>query len=195
MKADTKHRVVFLRGKKTVLRPLHESDVPLLTKWINDPEVTQFLIANMPMMQIAEKKWVEGLVERKNEVVLMIETSAGVPIGVMAMHGINWVDGTTTTGAFIGEKEYWNCGFGTDAKMALLNYAFNTLNLRKICSRVIAFNKRSIAYSMHCGYVDDGVEKAQVFKKGAYHDVVNLALFKDAWLPYWEKYKKGLKKS
>ena len=185
---------MFLRGKKTVLRPLHESDVSLLTKWINDPEVTQFLVANMPMMQIAEKKWVEGLAERKNDIVLMIQTSTGIPIGVMAMHGINWVDGTTTTGAFIGEKSYWGKGYGTDAKMALLNYAFNTLNLRKICSRVLAFNKRSIAYSMHCGYVDDGVERKHAFKNGQYHDVVNLALFKGAWLPYWEKYKKGLKK-
>jgi len=185
---NTKHHVVFLRGKKTILRPIEESDVPLLTKWINDPEVRQFLTVNMPMMHLAEKKWVEGLVDRKGGIVLAVTLLDGTHIGMMGLHDINHIDGTATTGAFIGEKKYWGKGYGTDAKMQLLNYAFNTLNLRKICSRVIAFNGRSIAYSKHCGYVDDGVQKKHVFKDGEYHDIVQLALWKDAWLPYWKKH-------
>ena len=40
----------------------------------------------------------------------------------------------------IGESEYWGRGLGTEAKMLLLDYAFNTLNLRRICSQVLAFN-------------------------------------------------------
>lgn len=194
MKTDTKdNQIVFLRAKKCFLRPLEKSDAPLLTRWINDREVTQFLERTMPMMQVAEEKWIEGLVGSKTDIALLIVTSTGKPIGVMGIHHINWIDGTATTGAFIGEKDYWGKGYGTDAKMVLLDYAFNVLNLRKICSRVYAFNGRSIAYSKHCGYVDDGVQRKHVFRNGEYHDVVQLALFKEDWPPYWKKYVKGLK--
>ena len=186
-------QIVFLQAKKCFLRPLEKSDAPLLTRWINDSEVTQFLERTMPMMHATEEKWIDGLAGSKTDIVLLIVTNTGEPIGVMGIHGMNWIDGTATTGAFIGEKEYWGKGFGTDAKMILLNYAFNILNLRKICSRVYAFNVRSIAYSKHCGYVDDGVQKKHVFRNGEYHDVIQLALFKENWLPYWKKYMKGLK--
>jgi len=186
-------QTVFLRAKKSVLRPLESVYAPLLTRWINDPDVTQFLERKMPMMQAAEEKWIESLATSKTDIVLLIVTLTGKPIGVMGIHSINWIDGTATTGAFIGEKEYWGKGYGTDAKMVLLNYAFNTLGLRKICSRVYAFNARSIAYSKHCGYVGDGVQKKHVFRNGEYHDVVQLAVFKDTWLPYWNTYAKGLK--
>ncbi len=61
----------------------------------------------------------------------------------MGIHRINWKDRTATTGAVIGEKAYWDKGYGSEAKMLVLDYAFNMLNLRKICSQVLAFNKRS----------------------------------------------------
>ncbi len=179
---NTTQSIVFLRGAKTVLRPIEISDVPLLTKWINDPDVRMYLQTNKPMSEIAERKWVESLADGKGGITLLITTYTGVPIGVMGLHDINHIDGTATTGAMIGEKRYWGKGYGSDAKRALLAYAFETLNLRKICSRVYAFNTRSIAYSRKCGYVDDGVQHKHVFRNGEYHDVVQLAIFKDEWL-------------
>jgi RimJ/RimL family protein N-acetyltransferase len=189
----TKNQIVFLRGKITTLRPVEESDLPTITRWINDQEVTRFLKTRMPLMLAYEKKWFEGLPDRKDDITLVMTTSDGRPIGMMGVHRINWCDGTATTGAFIGEKSLWGKGYGTDAKMQLLNYCFNTLNLRKISSKVYAFNKRSIAYSLHCGYKEEGVLRQHVFREGEYHDVVILSLFKPDWLPYWKKYRGGKK--
>ena len=75
--------------------------------------------------------------------------------------------------------------------MLLLNYAFNTLNLRKIVSRVVSFNRRSKAYSEKCGYKVEGVLKKDIFKDGEYHDLICMAVFKDDWLPLWEKFRKA----
>jgi RimJ/RimL family protein N-acetyltransferase len=74
--------------------------------------------------------------------------------------------------------------------MLLLNYAFNTLNMRKICSAVFAFNGRSQAYNRKCGYRVEGVSKKHVFVRGNYCDLVMMALFKEDWQPLWEKFKK-----
>ncbi|MDP2650318.1 MAG: GNAT family protein, partial [bacterium] len=73
-----------------------------------------------------------------------------------------------------------------------LDFAFNQLNLHKVCSCVHAFNTRSVRYSEKCGYVVEGVLKAHNFLNGAYHDEIHMAVFREPWLPLWEKYRKEL---
>lgn len=181
--------VVFLPGRLVNLRPAQKSDLPFVTRWINDPEVRKFLATNSPMTERQEEAWYENLGKDDKNVTLVIETKDHVPIGVMGIHKINWRTGVGTTGAFIGEPEYWNRGFGTDAKMILLDYAFNTLGLRKICSDVIAFNKRSLHYSLHCGYQIEGCLRKHIFRNGRFHDQIVLGVFRREWLPIWRKYK------
>jgi len=164
-------RVVFLKGRKYILRPFNkETDLVKCHRWINDPEIYQYLLYSHPMTLQGEAEWFEKLYKNKNNVPLAIETIEGEFIGTMGLHDIKSVDRTAVTGALIGEKEFWGRGFGTDAKMTLLDYAFNTLNLRKVCSRVIAFNKRSVAYSLRCGYEIEGKLKRHIFKRGRYYD-------------------------
>jgi RimJ/RimL family protein N-acetyltransferase len=191
MKKQEENHIVFLKGKKTILRPLLERDIPLLLRWVNDPEIRQFITRVFPAMENDEKEWLERLHRHSDkEVVLIMETLGHTPIGTMGIHGIDWRNRVATTGALIGEKSFWGKGYGTDAKMILLDYALNRLNLRKIMSRVYAFNKRSLAYSLHCGYRIEGRLKESVFINGRYWDEYILGLFKRWWLPYWEKYRK-----
>lgn len=186
---STNEKVIFLSGHKTNLRPFSRSDVPLLTRWINDPEVREFVLGIFPWTEKQEEDWFEKLGSSEKNIVLCIETKDGVPIGSMGIHAIDWINRVGTTGALIGEKEYWGRGFGTDAKMSLLDYAFNTLNLRKILSNVIAFNTRSLQYSKHCGYQVEGCRRKQLFKRGEYWDLIELGVFREEWLPIWQKYK------
>lgn len=188
------NKIVFLKGKKVILRPLRKStDLESCLRWINDPEITQYLSIYLPMSAQSEEEWFDALSKRQNDIIFAIETLDGALIGTMGLHGINWKDKTATTGAMIGEKEYWGKGYGTDAKMILLDYALNTLNLRKICSSVLSYNKRSLRYNLHCGYKIEGVRKKQMFKSGRYRDEIILGVFKKDWLPYWRKYKKMAK--
>lgn len=183
-------KVVFLAGRIVNLRPLQKSDIPTLTRWINDPDVREFITATFPATEKKEEEWFNKIGSDDNDIILGIETKDGFLIGIMGIHNIKWTDRVGTTGAIIGEKEYWGKGYGTDAKMTLLNYAFNTLNLHKICSGVIAFNGRSLQYSLHCGYKIEGRSRKQVFKKGKYWDMFLLGLFKSEWLPVWKRYQK-----
>ena len=185
---EKQNRVVFLKGKTTVLRPVSDNDVPLLTKWINDPRVRRFIKSIFPRTDGFERDWVAELKKKsETDVVLIIEVR-GKAIGVMGLHRIDWKNRVGTTGAIIGEPRFWSKGYGTDAKMALLDYAFNTLNLRKIISKVKSFNERSLAYSKKCGYKVEGRLREQHFVDGKYWDEVILAVFREDWLPCWKKY-------
>lgn len=184
-------RIIFLKGKKVILRPIREStDLEACLRWMNDPEVRIFIKRYSPATIQDEKEWFERLNKNPNDIVLGIETLEGKLIGIMGLHRINWKDRTATTGAVIGEKEYWGKGYGTDAKMILLDYAFNTLNLRKIKSDAWSYNKRSIAYSLHCGYKLEATLKKERFVNGRYWDKVLLAVFRKDWLPIWKLYQK-----
>ncbi|MEK9180357.1 MAG: GNAT family protein [Patescibacteria group bacterium] len=183
--------VAFLKGKRVILRPLLRQDIPHLLKWINDEDVTQYLATYLPMMEADEEKWVDDLAKDKQaNLVFLIVTTEGKSIGTMGLHRISWKDRVATTGALIGEKDYWGKGYGTESKMLLLNYAFNTLNLRKICSSVLAYNRRSYAYQVKCGYREEGRRRRQFYRKGRYWDEVFMAVFKEDWLPLWRKYRK-----
>lgn len=193
MSKETRETAIkFLIGKRIYLRPLFEEDIHLLMLWTNDPEVRLFLNRGFPTMEAEEKEWIEYLHKNKGcNIVLMICLIEGdKPIGTMGLHGINQKDGTATTGALIGEKEYWGKRFGTESKMILLNHAFNTLNLRKVCSSVLAFNKRSRRYNDKCGYRIEGTLKKQYFVNGRYVDEVLMAVFKDDFMPLWRVFKK-----
>jgi len=194
MKKKTKNRkpkLVFLKGKKTILRPLRKAtDFESCWRWNNDPKVRWYWAAHLPVTEKKEEEWFDALANKPGEIAFGIETLEGNLIGVLALMNINGKDRTAISGTVIGEKEYWNKGYGTDAKMILLNYAFNTLNLRKINSFVVSHNKRSLQYNLHCGYKIEGVRKKQIFLQGRYLDEILLAVFKPDWLPIWKKYQK-----
>lgn len=179
-------RIVFLRSRRVEMRPLLEQDIPHLVRWMNNRAVTHNLTVCFPMMEQHERDWLESLHKQKGSDVVLMMVVDGRAIGVMGLHRINWVDRTATTGAFIGEPDMWEQGYGSEAKMLLLDYAFNTLGLRKICSTVIEFNDRSLAYNEKCGYRVEGRRTAQCYRDGRYWDEIQLAVFREAWLPLWE---------
>jgi RimJ/RimL family protein N-acetyltransferase len=193
MKKRNDDAIVFLRGKRLSMRPLTKEDIPLFLRWMNDPEVNQFLAAYLPVNEQDEHDWLEQLHKKKNEEIILgiVDVKTNKLIGSMGIHRINWKDRTATTGAVIGDKRYWGKGYGTEAKMLLLNYAFNTLNLRKICSFAYSYNKRSVAYSKKCGYKVEGAQRQHIFKNGRYWDLINLAVFKRNWQPLWETFRKA----
>lgn len=183
--------IIFRRGKKINLCIVRKMYLPRITKWINDPEVTHYLSTYMPALEADEEKWFNSLSEKKaTDHVFALVLPSGVPIGLMGLHQINMANGTATSGAMIGEKQYWGRGYGSEAKMLLLDYAFNTLGLRKVCSSVIAYNERSFHYSKKCGYEEEGRKRLQFYRNGAYHDEICLAVFREKWLPLWQRFKK-----
>ena len=56
---------------------------------------------------------------------------------------IDHLNQTAEVGIFIGDKNHWNKGYGTEAITLLLDYGFKSLNLHNIIIRVYSFNERA----------------------------------------------------
>ena len=181
---------IFLRGKEVVLRPPSETDIPLLTKWMNDPEIRPFMRRSFPVTEQNQRDWLESLSHKSTTEIVLIIVVKERPIGTISLKDINLIDRTAETSTVIGERDCWERGYATDAKMALLDHAFNVLNLRKVISRVKAYNRRSLGYARHFGYQPEGRLRKHYFLKGRYYDELILGLFKSEWLPHWKAYHK-----
>jgi len=181
-----KERIVFLKGKKVNLRPRDkQTDLEKVVYWINNQEVIQFLHNRFPLTRKDEEEWLDK--KQENAITLAIETKKGLYIGNIGIHQIDYLNGTAEIGIMIGDKKYWGKGFGFDAEMILLNYGFNTLNLRKIMHRAELRNEKSVGLAKKCGGVKEGLMKKHIFKAGQYRDMILLAIFKPRFQKIWRK--------
>jgi RimJ/RimL family protein N-acetyltransferase len=100
-------------------------------------------------------------------------------IGTFAFDGIDWRNASSEFGIMIGDKAYWNQGYGTEAVRLLCQHGFDTLNLNRIFLHVFETNPRAIRAYEKAGFVHEGRERRAEFKDGRYIDVVRLSLLKD----------------
>ena len=184
--------ILFREGYTASLAIPQEKHQDLLVRGFNSIDVTTYLLRTFPMHPGEELEWIRNLPKRANTdqvfIVLAHRGDERIPIGTMGLHHIDWVHRTATTGAAIVDKAFWGGGYGSEAKMLLLKYAFDDLGLRKIKSSVLAHNSRSQKYNERCGYFVEGVLKEDKFKDGRYVDEVLMAVTRDTWLPIWTKY-------
>ncbi len=176
----------MLKGKKVILRPLKKSDIPLFLKWFNDPEITQYLLWYLPMTELAEEKWYEEAATGRNgtQVFFVIEATENnkpYPIGSISLDHIDPKNQRAEFGIAIGEKKYWDKGYGTEAARLLIDYGFKQLNLNRISSSAFAPNKRSLKIHQKVGFVKEGVRKQALFKHGKFLDQVIFGLLRENW--------------
>ncbi len=163
----------MIPGEKVRLRPIERDDLPRFVEWFGDPEVRRHLALYLPFSLAQEERWFENLqgqLERQESIVLAIETAEGVHIGNIGLHAINWKDRNAELGIAIGEKAYWDQGYGSDAIRTMLNLAFREMNLHRVYLRVDADNDRGIRCYEKTGFRREGAFRDTVFKDGKYYD-------------------------
>jgi RimJ/RimL family protein N-acetyltransferase len=99
-----------------------------------------------------------------------IETSEVFHIGNIDLHQIDWKNRHAELGITIGEKAYWNQGYGTDAICSMLKLAFREMNMHRIQLRVDADNARAIRCYIKAGFKKEGTLRDAVFREGKYID-------------------------
>jgi len=169
----------MILGKKTRLRAIERGDILRFVKWLNDPEVRRYLAMYMPLSQAEEEKWFERQLEDQNSKVFAIETEEGVHIGNVGLHNIDWKNRKAILGIFIGEKEYWGQGYGSDAIRALLGFAFREMSLHRVYLSVYDYNERAIRCYEKCGFRHEGRLRKAHFSDGRYHDELMVGILRE----------------
>jgi RimJ/RimL family protein N-acetyltransferase len=123
--------------------------------WKTDPELTK-LDATPPL----DMTFPEYLLLYKNELCMAapsmyefsIETLSGEHIGNCAYYNINKFKAEAEIGILLGNRRYWNKGYGTEAITSLLDHVFNKLKLKRVYLKSLDFNKRAQNCFIKCGF-------------------------------------------
>jgi diamine N-acetyltransferase len=176
---------MMLSGNQIRLRGVEETDIEKFVSWLNDPEVTENLLIYWPLTMTQEKKWFDDLSKREpaeQPLAIEIETAGGWElIGNSSLQKIDWLNRSAEAGIFIGNKSYWGKGFGTEAMKLLLQFGFNRLNLNRIYLHVFDTNPRAMRSYEKAGFKLEGRLREDIFKNGAYIDVLMMSILRSEW--------------
>ena len=170
----------ILDGRLVRLRALEPSDAERAYTWINDADVTHYLMARYPFSMTDEHNWLAEAAKGNSfqDVRLAIETTDGKHIGITGLHRASPEDRAAELGILVGEKDFWSQGYGTDAILTLLRFAFHQMNLHKVELGVFEFNDRGMACYRKCGFIEEGRRREAHFQDGRYWDIVRMGVLR-----------------
>ena len=167
-----------LVGKKCYLSPIDVDDVEQFTEWLNDLEVTQNLILYPQIISVEnEKEFLEKLV--KEHTYSIIDIKKNKLIGNCGFNAVDNINQTAEVGIFIGDKKYWDKGYGTEALILLMDYGFKALNLHNIFLTVYSFNKRGLKSYEKIGFKIIGNKRESLLRDKKRFDIVFMDILYD----------------
>ncbi|PIT88517.1 MAG: hypothetical protein COU29_01910 [Candidatus Magasanikbacteria bacterium CG10_big_fil_rev_8_21_14_0_10_36_32] len=138
------------------LRIIKKSDLPLFLGWWKDHDLIALTSGNFDEPDERLPGYFSKMIEGKKDHHYIIQYE-GKAIGHLALMHKN-LDTFEIT-IVIGEKEYWNKGFGTKAIKKALLLGFGKLGYSKSCLEVRPENIRAIKAYASCGFVEKGLKK------------------------------------
>lgn len=172
----------MIEGNLVNLRPVEMSDLDRVLAWINDREVTRHLNARYPVARLAEEMWLRARVETPlsgANVFYAIETKEGTHIGSVDFHEVSPEDRKAHLGIMIGDRAHWSRGYGADALVTLLRFAFEEMDLRRVDLTVDADNERAVACYRKVGFVEEGRLRQSRYARGRYVDQLWMGILRE----------------
>ncbi len=168
-------------GKKVRFRAIEERDLELLAQWLNDPAIAALVVGwSFPVSMAEQHQWFDRSLTDTTTKRWMVDTYNGETIGLTGLWHIDYQNSHALTALKIGAKEIQGKGYGTDAIMTLMSYAYYELGLNRLWGEILSFNVPSYkAYVHHCGWKVEGVLRQHVLRGGVRHDLLRVACLRE----------------
>ena len=158
-------------GKKCYLSPINIEDAGKYTEWLNDLEISRTLqITHQILNEEIEKEILQKL--SKDNLFAIVDLGNDELIGSCGFVGLDQLNRNAEFGIFIGNKEFWGKGYGTEATNLTLDFGFNILNLNNIMLKVYSYNNRATRCYEKCGFKEIGRRREARIIGGKAHDEI-----------------------
>lgn len=156
------------------LRALEPDDYKTSIKWRKDDHIWSLLGGTKYFVsEEYEKEWVNNTIHQSKDIKLAICTIGDNKyIGNAYLTDIDYIYRKAESHILIGDHEYWGHGYGTDAYLQLLDFAFNQRNLHRIKALVLDDNLASQKLHEKLGFVREGILRDSVYKDGKYKNQI-----------------------
>lgn len=146
----------MLKGRKVVIREKAMADAADDYAWRSDDELAR-LDATIAL-KLPFEHFLTGYADeigrssskRKR---FAIDTVDGKHIGNCMYYNVDKWKGEAEVGIMIGERGYWDKGYGTDALFALIQHIFETTNIDRVYLNTLEWNTRAQRCFEKCGFI------------------------------------------
>ena len=164
-------------GEKVYLRPIELEDIDRgWLDWCNDPLIRDNLYGANYYGRDDLIKYHEQSKLPHAAMFAVCVSDNDQYVGNARLGKIDWVNRHCTYGRLMGDANYRDKGFGTEALILLLKYGFLKLGMNRIWTTVWIGNEASLTSNNNVGMRQEGVIKETLFKNGQFHDAVMLAM-------------------
>lgn len=174
---------MFLQGTKVNVRSLVREDILNIVKWKSDPEIAD-LVRGGPIhtsIEIENKRF-DRRMDSTDSIRLLVETKQKKAIGFISLGEIDKENKKADLGMLIGEKDFWDRGYGTDALLTLLDYLFTRLDFNRIGLEVFDYNLRAIKAYEKIGFKVEGVQRQGLYRANIFHDIYIMGILSQDYL-------------
>jgi RimJ/RimL family protein N-acetyltransferase len=148
------------KGHKVLLRDKRWGDAEQDHKWKTDPEIAQLdatLPVQLSLSQFRALHIYQPPFADWGGHTFAIDTLDGEHIGNCMYYNLDKHTRSVEIGVIIGERSYWNKGYGTEAISLLVNHIFQELRVEKIYLHTLEWNLRAHRAFEKCGFSTSGV--------------------------------------
>lgn len=159
------------------VRAMIHADLERVLAWRNHPDVRRYMYTQDEISMDAHQRWFESAQQEPCKHLLIYELD-NQPFGF-----VNFSKSIGSGRADWGFYAAPNAPKGTGRRLgqAALAYAFNNLELHKICGQALAYNERSIQFHKTLGFHQEGTLRDQHYDGESYHHVVCFGLLSHEW--------------
>jgi len=173
------------------LRPFSLDDVDdTYRQWLFDPEVIRYLEVRFDDRSLpALRAFAEAAIGNPARHFFAIETPDGNDrIGTASLR-VRPLHRTTDFGYLIGDGRYWGTDAALATQVALFDFAFGPLDLRKVHAGTYATNRASLFNFRRLGFAREGIRRAQYLGEDRRPvDEVLFGLLRDDWASVGRKF-------
>jgi RimJ/RimL family protein N-acetyltransferase len=170
---------LLITGKAVVLRDKTMEDAPDDFRWESDPELAR-LDATSPVSCTFARYLADYAEELRNPFTTScrfgVDTPEGKHIGNCAYYNISERHSETEFGIMIGDRDYWNKGYGVDIITTLLDHIFENTRMKRVYLKTLADNYRAQRCFRKSGFKP----YVRLVRDG--HDFLFMEIFRREWL-------------
>jgi len=174
-----------IQTERLLLRPFVQSDAATVEMLLDDKEIaSNCRRVDYPYPRGGGAEWIATHQPARQTgdgyalaIVRTDEDQKNPLIGAIGLE-VNKEDHNAELGYWVG-REFWNQGYCTEAAIAVIEFGFETLGLRRICSEHMARNPASGKVMKKAGLTREGLRRKHVRKWGVFEDVVVYGILSD----------------
>lgn len=160
---------------KGQIRSVTNNDIDMIFEWRNRDQIRKNMYNHEIIEYTTHKKWFEKMLASSDSQYFIYEQEER-PLGLVSFTNIDYDNGHASWAFY--SSDFSVRGVGSEMERLALQYAFNSLNLNKLCCEVLDFNFPVVRFHQKHGFKLEGIKKQHYKRDDIYYDIYQLAIFK-----------------